>query len=109
IFAALLIVSGLDHRFVWSRVPATIVIIANILIVAAFGFFLLVLRQNTFAAATVTVEAGQRVISTGPYAHVRHPMYAGAVLFIFAIPIALGSLWGLLVAALSIPVLIARI
>jgi len=78
IFAALLIEPGLDHRFGWSQVPAAIVVLANLLIIAAFGFFLVVLRENTFAASTITVEAGQRVISTGPYAHVRHPMYAGA-------------------------------
>jgi protein-S-isoprenylcysteine O-methyltransferase Ste14 len=108
-FCALLIVPGLDHRFSWSRVPAVIVVLANLLIIAAFGFFLVVLRENTFAASTITVEAGQRVISTGPYAHVRHPMYAGAALLIFAMPIALGSLWGLLAAAVAVPVLIARI
>ena len=71
IFAALLIVPGLEHRFGWSQVPAAIVVLANLLIIAAFGFFLVVLRENTFAASTITVEAGQRVISTGPYPHVR--------------------------------------
>jgi len=84
IFASLLIVPGLDLRFGWSQVPAAIVILANLLIIAAFGFFLVVLRENTFAASTITVEAGQRVISTGPYAHVRHPMYAGAALGSFS-------------------------
>ena len=109
IFAAVLIVPGLDHRFGWSRVPAAIVILANLILIAGFGVTLVVLRENTFAASTITVEAGQHVISTGLYAHVRHPMYAGAALLIFAIPIALGSWWGLLPAALAIPVLIARI
>ena len=109
LFIALAIVPGLDHRFGWSRVPPAIVVIANMLVVGSFGFFLLVLQENTFAASTVTVEAGQRVISTGPYAHVRHPMYAGAVVLLFAMPIAMGSLWGLLPAAIAVPVLIARI
>jgi protein-S-isoprenylcysteine O-methyltransferase Ste14 len=108
-FAALPVVSGMDHRLGWSRMPATIVVMANMITVAAFGFFLLMLRENTFAASTVTVEAGQRAISTGPYALVRHPMYASAAVLIFAIPIALVSLWGLLAAAIGIPVLIARI
>jgi protein-S-isoprenylcysteine O-methyltransferase Ste14 len=108
-FVALAILPALDHRFGWSRVPAVIVVIANIFIVATFGLFVRVLRENTFAASTITVEAGQRVISTGPYRHVRHPMYAGALLLIFAMPIALGSLWGLPVSAIAIPVLIARI
>ena len=109
VFIALAIVPGLDHRLGWSRVPAAIVVIANMLVVAKFGFLLLVLLENTFAASTVIVEAGQRVISTGPYAHVRHPMYAGAAVLIFAMPIAMGSSWGLLLAAIAAPVLIARI
>jgi protein-S-isoprenylcysteine O-methyltransferase Ste14 len=108
-FVALAIVPGLDYRFGWSRPPALIVIIANLLVVASFGLMLLVLRENTFAASTITVEAGQRVIATGPYAHVRHPMYAAAGLLLFTMPIALGSWWGLLVAALACPLLIARI
>ena len=108
-FVTLVILPALDHRFGWSRIPAAIVVIANCVIVATFGLFLLVLRENTFAASTIIVEAGQRVISTGPYGYVRHPMYAGALLLIFAMPIALGSLWGLLVSGIAIPILIARI
>ena len=109
VFVALMIVPALDHRFAWSRVPGMLVVIANILIVATFGFFLVVLSANSFAASTITVEAGQRVIATGPYAYVRHPMYAGAILLIFAMPIALGSWWGLLVPVISTPLLIVRI
>jgi len=108
-FVGIVMVPGLDYRFGWSQVPATLVIVANLLMLAALGFILLVVRENTFAASTITVERGQRVISTGPYAHVRHPMYAGALPLIFAIPIALGSWWGLLVAAVSLPLLVARI
>ncbi|MGH7836993.1 MAG: methyltransferase family protein [Candidatus Binataceae bacterium] len=108
-FLTLAIVPGLDHRFGWSRVPAAIVVVANLLILAAFGFFILVLRENSFAASTINVEPGQRVISTGPYARVRHPMYAGGALLLFAMPVALGSWWGLLAAAIALPVLIARI
>jgi protein-S-isoprenylcysteine O-methyltransferase Ste14 len=108
-FVAVVIVSALDHRFAWSRVPASLVVIANVLMVATFGFFLVVLRANSYAASTITVEAGQRVISSGPYAYVRHPMYTGAVLLVLAIPVALGSWWGLLVPVISAPVLIARI
>jgi protein-S-isoprenylcysteine O-methyltransferase Ste14 len=85
------------------------VVITNCVIVATFGFFVLVLRENTFAASTITVEAGQRVISTGPYRHVRHPMYAGALLLIFAMPVALGSWWRLFISTIAIPVVIARI
>jgi protein-S-isoprenylcysteine O-methyltransferase Ste14 len=108
-FVALMIVPALDHRFAGSRVPGAVVVIANILIVATFGFFIVVLNANPFAASTITVEAGQRVISTGPYAYVRHPMYSGALLLILAMPIALGSWWALLVPAVSTPLLIVRI
>jgi protein-S-isoprenylcysteine O-methyltransferase Ste14 len=95
-FVALVTVPGLDRRFGWSHVPAPIVVIANVLVMAAFGFILLVFRENTFAASTITVEAGQRVISTGPYAHLRPPMYAAGALMFLAMPVALGSLWGFL-------------
>jgi protein-S-isoprenylcysteine O-methyltransferase Ste14 len=108
-FLALAIVPGLDHRFGWSHVPAAVVIIANLAIVAMFGFFILVLRENTFAASTITVEPGQRVVSTGPYACVRHPMYSDGLLLIFAMPLAMGSLAALPIAALSLPLLVARI
>jgi len=108
-FVTLAIVPGLDYRFGWSHVPGAIVILANLVIVAMFGFFILVMRENNFAASTITIEAGQHVVSTGPYAYVRHPMYAGALLMIFAMPLALGSWWGLLVAALACPLLVARI
>ncbi len=108
-FYALAAVPGLDHRFGWSHVPTAIVIAADLLIVAAFVIFIFVLRANTFAASTIKVEAGQRVISTGPYAIVRHPMYTGGLLMLFAMPIAMGSWWGLIPAFAASPILIARI
>jgi protein-S-isoprenylcysteine O-methyltransferase Ste14 len=108
-FVGIVFVPGLDYRFNWSHVPAALVVVADLVMLAALRFILLVVRENTFAASTITVERGQRVISTGPYAHVRHPMYAGALPLILAIPVALGSWWGLLVAAISLPLLIARI
>ena len=108
-FIALLIVAGLDHRFGWSRVPPAIVVIANLLMAAGFALTLIVLRANSYAASTITVERGQRVISTGPYSYVRHPMYTGALFMIAAMPIALGSWWGLVPIAVAMPALIARI
>ncbi len=107
-FFALPIIAGLDHRFGWSRVPTAIAVLANLLIVGIFGFFLLVLRANSFAASTITVEPGQRVISTGAYAYVRHPMYLGGILMFAAIPLAMGSLCAIPVAAIAVPALIAR-
>jgi protein-S-isoprenylcysteine O-methyltransferase Ste14 len=109
VFFGIVVVPGLDHRFHWSQVPAALVIAANVFALAALWFLLWVVRENSFAASTITVESEQRVISTGPYAYVRHPMYAAAIPLLFSIPIALGSWRGLLVAAVSIPLLIARI
>jgi protein-S-isoprenylcysteine O-methyltransferase Ste14 len=108
-FLVLSILPGLDRRFGWSRVPAAVVIIANGLVIACFGFFILVMRENTFAASTIRVEAGQRVISTGPYAYVRHPMYTGGVVLILAMPLAMGCWWGLILTAIWVPLLVARI
>jgi protein-S-isoprenylcysteine O-methyltransferase Ste14 len=96
-FAALLVVPGLDHRFGWSSMPPALVILGDVLIVAGFGGQLLVFRENTFAAATVEIAKDQRVISTGPYALVRHPQYVAVFLYLLGMPLALGSYWGLLV------------
>jgi protein-S-isoprenylcysteine O-methyltransferase Ste14 len=72
-FIVLMIVGGLDHRFGWSQVPDAIVVLANVMIVVALGLCLIVMRENSYAASTITVESGQRVISSGFYAYVRHP------------------------------------
>jgi isoprenylcysteine carboxyl methyltransferase (ICMT) family protein YpbQ len=75
--AALVIIPGLDHRYQWSSVPGTIVMVANLAVILGFLIIYRVFEENSFAASTIKVEAGQRVISTGPYRWVRHPMYAG--------------------------------
>jgi protein-S-isoprenylcysteine O-methyltransferase Ste14 len=92
---ATFVVSGLDRRFGWSAVPWSLVIAANVLAAAGNLFVLAVFRANSFASATIEVGAGQTVVSTGPYALVRHPMYAGALIMFLAVPLALGSWWGL--------------
>jgi|SRR5262245_46718213 len=95
-FAGLGILSAFDRRFGWSDVPTSVVILGGILIALSYIVFYLVLRENTYAASTIQVEENQRVISTGPYALVRHPMYTGALISMIGIPLALGSWWGLL-------------
>jgi protein-S-isoprenylcysteine O-methyltransferase Ste14 len=89
-------VSALDYRFMWSDVPPYAVIAADILVAAAFFIIFLVYKENTFSSATIRVDQGQKVISTGPYALVRHPMYSGGLLMFLATPPALGSWWGAL-------------
>jgi protein-S-isoprenylcysteine O-methyltransferase Ste14 len=108
-FIALLVVPALDHRFGWSAVPAWAVVLGDVLVVVGFYFIFLVYRENTFTAAIIEVAAGQKVITTGPYAVVRHPMYASASLYILGTPLALGSYWGLLAFAGMLPFLLWRL
>ena len=108
-FVALLVVPGLDRRFGWSRMPDAIAIFGDVLLLAGWLGILVVFRANSYAAATIRVENGQRVISTGPYAIVRHPMYAAALLMMAGIALALGSWWGALVWAALLPALAWRL
>ena len=88
-FIGLLVVPGLDSRFGWSTVPLSLVIAGDALVVLGYYLIFLVFRQNTYTSATVEVAANQKVIDSGPYSLVRHPMYAGALLTCWA-PLALG-------------------
>jgi protein-S-isoprenylcysteine O-methyltransferase Ste14 len=94
-FAALLVIPALDHRFGWSRVPLAIVMIGNLLVAVGFLIVYRVFRANSFTAGTIEVSCEQTVISTGPYAVVRHPMYSGALILLLGTPLALDSFWGL--------------
>jgi protein-S-isoprenylcysteine O-methyltransferase Ste14 len=107
--AVSVLIPAFDRRFGWSDVPASVVILGNALIAISYIGFYFVFRENTYGAATVRVEENQRVISTGPYAVVRHPMYAAALILMIGIPLALGSWWGLLAFALGVPALVWRI
>jgi len=108
-FVALLVVPALDHRFRWSGMPPAVIALGDLMVVTGFFLIVLVYRENTFTSATIEIAAGQKVISSGPYALVRHPMYASASLYLFGTPLALGSFWALLPAAMMIPFLIWRI
>ena len=105
----LLIFCGLDHRFGWSRMPAYISLVGSALVAIGLFIDLLVFRENTYGASNIQVEAVQEVISTGPYAIVRHPMYTGVLIMVLGVPLALGSWWGLAIIALVLPVLMWRI
>lgn len=106
-----LILSALDAvRFHWSEVPIWLQTVGAILIALGYYGFYLTFRENSYAAPTVKIqsERGHRVVSTGPYAVVRHPMYAGAFLFFIGTPLLLGSWWGLAVTPLLIALLAFR-
>jgi protein-S-isoprenylcysteine O-methyltransferase Ste14 len=97
LFSALLVFSALDHRFGWSPVPAAVSLTGDALVAIGLGIAIFTVIENRYAAATVTVEEGQKVVSTGLYGLVRHPMYVGAMIMIAGIPLALDSWWGLAV------------
>ena len=108
-FIALFVVSALDHRFGWSTVPPYLVALGDILIVLGFYLVFLVFKENSFASGTIEVGVEQCVIATGPYALVRHPMYIGALVMLVGVPLALGSLWGLVAIVPMTLVLVARL
>jgi protein-S-isoprenylcysteine O-methyltransferase Ste14 len=106
---ALLIFCGLDQRFGWSKMPGVVSLAGDALVALGLLMNLLVFQENSYGASNIKVEEGQMVISTGPYALVRHPMYAGVLIMLIGVPLALGSWWGLAVLALTTPGLIWRI
>lgn len=107
--AAMIVTSALDHRFGWSAVPVPVCVLGDVLVAVGLGASLLVVVQNSFASANITVEPGQQLVTTGFYRWVRHPMYAANVIMMAGIPLALGSYWGLLFALPAVAVLVVRI
>jgi protein-S-isoprenylcysteine O-methyltransferase Ste14 len=105
----LLVIPGIDHRLGWSDVPAPIVAIADAVLVLGFVLIFLTFQANSHAGATIDVIPNQQVVSTGPYAFVRHPMYLGGALVLLATPFALGSMWALLWALAAIACLAWRL
>ena len=95
-FIAVMLVPAFDHRFAWSSVPPGLVVAGDIIVVLGFLIVFLVFKENTFTSAIIELSTEQKVISTGPYALVRHPMYIGALVMLVGVPLALGSWWGLL-------------
>jgi protein-S-isoprenylcysteine O-methyltransferase Ste14 len=108
-FAALLAVPALDYRFGWSAPPPYVLIAGDVLVAIGFYIIFLVYKENTFTSATIEIAEDHKVISTGPYALVRHPMYAGAFLYLLGTPLALASYWGLLALAAMMIFLIWRL
>ena len=102
---------GLDRRTQSSDVPVAFQALGLVLFVLSTLFILWVFRENSFAAPVVKLQAerAQRVVSTGPYAHVRHPMYSGMILFFAGVPLLLGSWWGLLMVPLFLVLFAGRI
>jgi protein-S-isoprenylcysteine O-methyltransferase Ste14 len=108
-FLGLIVIPALDFRYQWSAVPLATLVTGDVLFVVGFLLIAHVYRENTFTSATVSIAEGQRVISSGPYAIVRHPMYAGALIYLVGTPLALGSYWGLLALVFILPFLVWRL
>jgi protein-S-isoprenylcysteine O-methyltransferase Ste14 len=96
VFVGTIVLSSRDHHASWSHVPLLVAIAGDVLLVISYSTMFLAFRENTFAAVNIAVEPGQKVISTGPYAMIRHPYYSGLLLWVMATPLALGSWWALL-------------
>ena len=108
-FIGLLVIPALDRGFAWSHLPPWVALAGDVLVGLGFLGVFYVFRENTFTSATIELAPDQKVISTGPYALLRHPMYAAALVMLLGIPIALGSMWGVLIIIAILPALIWRL
>jgi protein-S-isoprenylcysteine O-methyltransferase Ste14 len=109
VFAAMAVLSSLDHRFGWSQVPPTVVVVGQVLVALGLGIAVLVVLQNNYASANVAVRSNQAVVSSGLYGLVRHPMYLGVLVTLIGAPLALDSYWGLVLLVPLLAVLVSRI
>ena len=105
LFVASMIIAGLDHRYGWSHVPFWLVIASDMMMLTGYCFFIKTMLHNEYASRVIEVQKGQKIIDTGPYAVVRHPMYAAGILMYMFIPIALGSFWAM-IPLLLLPVML---
>ena len=109
LFLPIFILPGFDKYYNWSDVPLVIEIIADIFVLAGYLLVIRVFKENSYTSRIIEVDSGQKVISTGPYAIVRHPMYAGSLVMYGFTPIALGSWWALIGSVLLFILIIFRI
>jgi protein-S-isoprenylcysteine O-methyltransferase Ste14 len=109
LWLGLLIVPGLDRRFGWSVIPVPVVLLGDLAVVVGYAAIWRVFIENSHTAATVRVEQSQKLVDTGPYAIVRHPMYAAGLPLLSGMPLALGSWWALLIVAAMMPLLVWRL
>jgi len=106
---AAFIVPGLDHRLGWSSEPPWLSIVGDLLLIMSLWMVYRVFKENSFGSTTVRTTEGQKVISSGPYAIVRNPMYASAAVYFIGMSLALGSYWGLIPALFTILGLVWRL
>ncbi|MBN1695852.1 isoprenylcysteine carboxylmethyltransferase family protein [candidate division WOR-3 bacterium] len=108
-FLVAFLLPGFDKRFGWSNVPVMVVVLADILVLISYGIFFLVIKENPYASRIVEVEPEQKVITSGPYSKVRHPMYSVVLTMYLFSPLALGSYWAIIPMIFIVPLIVARI
>jgi protein-S-isoprenylcysteine O-methyltransferase Ste14 len=108
-FFGIFVVAGLDRRWGWSHVPAGLDVAGDVVVAIGFVVVFFVFRENTYTSSVIEAVPGQRVVSTGPYRLVRHPMYSGALLVMLATPVALGSWWALALVPPLAGLVVARL
>lgn len=108
-FIAGFVVAGLDYRFGWSTIPVWVVIAASVLFLASYALYAEVMRENAYLSRTIKVEEGQKVVDTGLYGIVRHPMYMATILLFLMIPLILGSWYALIIFAFYPAIIIVRL
>ena len=108
-FIAGFVVAGLDFRFGWSKMPTWVVIVAGVLFLVAYALYAEVMRENAYLSRTIEVQEGQKVVDTGLYGIVRHPMYAVTILLFLMIPLILGSWYALIAFAFYPAIIVVRL
>ncbi len=109
LFLAGFVVAGLDYRFSWSFVPSWVVVAASVVLLISYALYAEVMRENAYLSRTIEVQENQKVVDTGLYGIVRHPMYAVTIWLFLSIPIVLGSWWSLLCFVPYVAVIVIRI
>jgi protein-S-isoprenylcysteine O-methyltransferase Ste14 len=109
LFIPTFVIPGFDKYYGWSDAPLQLIIIGDIMVLTGYLIIIRVFRENSYASRIVEVDSGQKVISTGPYSIVRHPMYSGNLLMYGFTPLALGSYWALIGSSIIIILIIFRI
>jgi protein-S-isoprenylcysteine O-methyltransferase Ste14 len=108
-FVAVIIFPAIDHRFEWSTMPILVIILGDLLVALGLLMVFFVFKENTFTSATIEVDKDQKVISSGLYSIIRHPMYSGAFIMLLGVPLSLGSWWGIFALIPLISVIVWRL
>jgi protein-S-isoprenylcysteine O-methyltransferase Ste14 len=108
-FIFIIVFPAIDHRFGWSTMPILVIILGDLLVAIGLLTVFFVFKENTFTSATIEVDQDQKVISSGLYSLIRHPMYSGAFIMLLGVPLSLASWWGIFAIIPLILVIVWRL